>query len=1187
MSEFKKFKFVSPGVRIDEIDNTHRENTAGAIGPVFIGRAKKGPFFKPIQVTSPKELTEIFGLPEPGIRGAGDVWRNGDVLAPMYGMYAAYAYLQNHDTVTFVRLAGDDHPMRTEGAGEAGWATDVPKLTNITPIMDLTDVTWTTIVPGGISDITFGGTYSGPRTGPLTVEIEITTAGANDKYKVSFNGEAPSAAEIVMVAGVPQDIVDPQNLGVATGLTVTFGVLTGHTIADTWEISESIYSEDGGAYGLFVMGLTPVFDFDNVVFTGVAIPGPNDATFSGLYDGVLENYHYITLTITTAAATDKYSVSVDGVLVSDDNLVSLVPFEILDGVFVTWGSITGHKLTETFTVHSRNPLVHAATFYVNDGALSLEGTGLGITPVAGTAAFVKSAGSTPEFTMRLHDSVSDVDTYSKKVKFNFDDRSTYYIRKVFNTNPTLTNNDITAVDSRLNYFLGETFRGAIDKEITIAPGAKYAATLLKIEDRTTSAGNHLFGTAAAQTGWVFSQDLSSDGRGVYGVSEGVYSPDNMQKLFKFHSIDGGAWFHANVKVSIDRIRYSNSRNYDYGQFDVLVRSASDTDKNPVVLETFANCNLDPTSANFIAKKIGDTRYVWDDDLKKYRRFGTNENNSRYIWVEMASGVLDGSADPSLLPWGYYGEPVYETINVDNTGANVISFGATNWVQGSIVGGSEKIAFGVSVADDYIFTDGEEVRLAIKAPSLRLRERSTEEGVSRANSAFWGTRTTSYDVDRYDGDLPDYVANNNQMLRNKNEPVAGSIQYAYKFTLDDVCYEEVDAALDYSLTTRAVYLEGAYVSGRSITAGYLRKVNGSLDNTVVPDYKLLCDKNYARFTMTFHGGADGLNIREKDAFRNTLMTNFSSTEDATESYVMYSLLKALDVVANKEQVIFDALSVPGITNPIINRQILDLGKERKDCLTVIDIGGQYTPSHENYDGEEDRIGSVEEAVATKQAFDMDAKDSYGAAYFNWIKVADPNNRTVKVWLPPSVAAMGVLAFCRKVGDTWDAPAGYNRANLSLGHCGLNVVDTLFELDNEERDSLYENNLNPICRFPEGILIMGQKTLQTASSYLDRINVRLLVNHIKRYVEFKGKRDLFEDNIYITWQRFINEIDPFLRDIVVRGGLNRYEIVFDDTTTTPEMIDRNEMYAKIYIQPSTVAEFFGVDLIINKNNVAFVD
>lgn len=1189
MSDFKRFRFGSPGSKIAEIDNTYLENTAGDIGPLIIGRAKKGPFY-PVTLSSQKDLVDVFGIPEPGIRGAGDVWRNGDVLAPMYGLYAAHAYLASHDTVTFLRLAGEEHPSRETGMGEAGWVTDLTAYDPALPVFsNLGDV----FVGAGADDATFSGVYSGTRTGIVTIQLKAFAA-APDSYKVIINGGAPTGP--VLVDTVAVEIMDGTE---HTGIYVEFGGLLGHIVNDTFTITSAVQtsSEDGGAYGLFITNLTPVMVVDSPTQSGV---GLGDVTFSGTYDGALIGFINIVVKMLGA---DTWDVSFDNGSTWEGqvNSCSLTPTELVMGatgcgVYVTFGHIGGYTPADEFMIYADPAvMVHAATLYVNDGALSLDGEDLAGAAKVGNAAFIMSAGNNFEFTARVHATAGAVGTYEKKLKFNFDDRSTHYIRKVFSTNPTLTNNTITATDSRVNYWLGESFRSALFSQLPASVGG-YAGCLLKIQNATANAADHQFGMQEAKTGWVFGQDLSSDGHGSYSGSPGAlvstpgaYDADTMPKLFRFHALDGGSWLQGNVKVSIDKIRYSNTRNTDYGMFDVVVRSASDTDKNPIVLETFANCSLDPTSPNFIAKKVGDMRVVWNETEERYKVYGNNENNSKYIRVEVSTNVENGSAEPSLLPWGFYGETVFADMLKSNSGGSDITFSGADWVRGSLLGSSatEWIAFGVSVADDELYTAAVDMYPNIVEAVLRLRETFTEEDVSKASNVFWGVRTTAYDVNKYDSDFPDYVRCNSAMHIGKTGDDSG-YKYAYKFTLDDVCYEEMAATpYDYSLTTRALYMDGAYKAGRSITAGYKLLNTGLLDATVTADYKNLIDLNYARFTMAFSGGFDGFNIREKDYFRNTLLTNITSVEEDRESYVLYSLLKALNVASNKERMEFDTISIPGITNPVVNRRILDVAKERKDCIANIDIAGQYIPSHENYDSEEDRVGSVSEYILEKQAFDTDKNDSYGCTYFNWTKIADPNNRTVKLWVPPSVVSLGAMAHSRKVGSIWDAPAGYNRANLSLGHCGLSVVDTMFELSEDERDTLYENQANPIVRLNNEVVIMGQKTLQTVASYLDRINIRLLVNHIKRYVKYKQDRVLFDDIVFTVWNRFINEIDPFLRAIQVGGGLAKYEIIFDITTTTPDMIDRNEMYAKIKIWPSTVGEFFGVDLIINKSGVVFLD
>ncbi|HIL27040.1 MAG TPA: hypothetical protein EYG21_06610, partial [Nitrospinaceae bacterium] len=117
-----KYKFVSPGVFVSEIDNTGRSAIAGDIGPALIGRAEKGPMLKPTQIDSMADFVNVFGNPIPGAKG-GDVARDGNYTSPTYAPYAAQAWFRNNSPVTFVRLGGQAHAQASDDGGKAGWQT--------------------------------------------------------------------------------------------------------------------------------------------------------------------------------------------------------------------------------------------------------------------------------------------------------------------------------------------------------------------------------------------------------------------------------------------------------------------------------------------------------------------------------------------------------------------------------------------------------------------------------------------------------------------------------------------------------------------------------------------------------------------------------------------------------------------------------------------------------------------------------------------------------------------------------------------------------------------------------------------------------------------------------------------------------------------------------------------------------
>jgi phage tail sheath protein FI len=192
------------------------------------------------------------------------------------------------------------------------------------------------------------------------------------------------------------------------------------------------------------------------------------------------------------------------------------------------------------------------------------------------------------------------------------------------------------------------------------------------------------------------------------------------------------------------------------------------------------------------------------------------------------------------------------------------------------------------------------------------------------------------------------------------------------------------------------------------------------------------------------------------------------------------------------------------------------------------------------------------------------------------------------VPPSVIALGTFASSEATSELWFAPAGFTRGGLSGGAAGLPVISLTERLTQANRDDLYENNINPIAKFPaEGIVIFGQKTLQQTSSALDRINVRRLMIYVKKEISRIAATILFDQNNKTTWARFTGQVEPFLGDIKARYGLTDFKVVLDETTTTDDLIDRNIMYAKIFLKPARAIEYIAIDFIITRTGASFED
>ena len=182
----------------------------------------------------------------------------------------------------------------------------------------------------------------------------------------------------------------------------------------------------------------------------------------------------------------------------------------------------------------------------------------------------------------------------------------------------------------------------------------------------------------------------------------------------------------------------------------------------------------------------------------------------------------------------------------------------------------------------------------------------------------------------------------------------------------------------------------------------------------------------------------------------------------------------------------------------------------------------------------------------------------------------------------------MSFGQKSQELWFAPAGFTRGGLTEGRGGLPCVSVSERLTSKERDDLYDANINPIAQFPsEGIVIFGQKTLQVTPSALDRINVRRLMIYVKREIARMAATLLFDQNVTSTWNRFLSQVNPFLGSVKARLGLMDFKVILDTTTTTPDLIDRNIMYAKIFLKPAKAIEFIAIDFIITDSGAAFED
>ena len=115
------------------------------------------------------------------------------------------------------------------------------------------------------------------------------------------------------------------------------------------------------------------------------------------------------------------------------------------------------------------------------------------------------------------------------------------------------------------------------------------------------------------------------------------------RLFRLHTISDGDAANRQFKISIKNIRLNDK------EFDIEIRAYDDTDAKPVVFERFTRCSMDPTSNNYVAKRVGTLD-------------GEFASRSSYVLIE-----LEEESDTSdAFPAGFVGFPVRDYQTNGNT-----------------------------------------------------------------------------------------------------------------------------------------------------------------------------------------------------------------------------------------------------------------------------------------------------------------------------------------------------------------------------------------------------------------------------------------------------------------------------------------------------------------------------------------
>ena len=810
---------------------------------------------------------------------------------------------------------------------------------------------------------------------------------------------------------------------------------------------------------------------------------------------------------------------------------------------------------------------------------------------------------------------------SKIFSASLDPASDSYISKILNTDPSRFQ-----IDKHLLYA-----HFPIEKEIAEVAtnnfvNANAAVALLSGSSEKSQISNEMFSSifgnyqaryTAPKTTSFISQPFG----------------DIEYDLFHFECIDDGRYANDLYKISISKIKRSNDPSNPYPSFNVELRNKRDIDSSLQIVESYIDCDLNPDSDNFIAKKIGDMKLVYNFDTEdtSERRIlvkGTYPNISSRIRVVLSEDVINENVPKESAPFGFRGIPLLKTFNNEPNTTNLDkaitnlrflkpldeSRAARNELASSIL---PPLPFRFKV------TTGE-----AKSGVDYTGEGSLKEGSTK--SLYWGIKFEKVPAE---GDISNPITRANEsivyndLLDNFSKfqgilkldaliTGSGADDFHHnKFSLSKVALGKFllgnETLKDYTplltgsardLMKDAAYIRNASLRSSDYTFNDSSHTNYAANNphqriTFASLMSLTSSvyfnrfTDYAKFTNMFYGGFDGTNILDKDM---SLMNDRASSADTGGKGVdapnvgiemsfgsgdtnatVNSYKEAVNLLTDPAQSRINLLCIPGIRSDELLSHAIDRVENYSKALLLMDVPHVDANSLRLYD-DSSEMTNVRNTVESFDGRNYDT--SYAAAYFPDVVIED-NGKRVKV--PATVAAICAIGYNDNTSFPWFAPAGFNRGALNF------VKSSKARLNKEERDVVYEGRINPISTFPKnGYVIFGQKTLQRARTSLDRVNVRRMLLEVKRVISDAAIGFIFEANTPEVRSAFKKKVDDRLITVQENQGIDQFKVIIDSTNNTQTDIDNNVLNGRIVLVPTRTIEFISIDFVISNSGVDFV-
>ena len=291
---------------------------------------------------------------------------------------------------------------------------------------------------------------------------------------------------------------------------------------------------------------------------------------------------------------------------------------------------------------------------------------------------------------------------------------------------------------------------------------------------------------------------------------------------------------------------------------------------------------------------------------------------------------------------------------------------------------------------------------------------------------------------------------------------------------------------------------------------------------------------------------------------TAYNEFLDTEQTTVDFVIMG-----GSMGTENDTITKAQAVAGVAN------------SRKDCVSFISpfVGNQIATSGGS------AIAPGTQLTNTVTFFDNIASSSY-VVLDSGIKYTYDRFNDKYRYIGCNGDVAGTCVSTSNILDDWFSPAGMSRGGIQ------NVVKLAFNPNKAQRDDLYTSRINPIVSMPgSGPVLFGDKTALASPSAFDRINVRRLFLNVEKRAKALAEGVLFEQNDFTTRSNFNASISSYLSEVQARRGVTDFLVVCDESNNTPEVIDRNEFVAELFLKPTRSINYVTVTVTATRTGVNF--